>query len=126
MIKYIIQEGLFEYHEIDDKMPDTTLNMITGKNLMEVYYWMVPVFRCNMGHSIEDDILFCRINYKDKTGIFTQYYRDAKRRSGTRSPDEVFAGNAIFNFCKAFDVQYDEISNYLKGRRSKDCVKSKI
>lgn len=125
MIKYIIQRDLFDYRESENAGQDSAINMITGRHLMEVYYWAVPVFRCNMGHSIEDDVLFCRIAYGDNTAIITQEYRDAKRISGNWLPDEVFASHAVFNFCKAFNIKHAELSKHLKGRRERDGVSSR-
>jgi hypothetical protein len=101
------------------------ISLMTGKHLMEVYYWKFPVFRCNMGVCIDDDVLFCRIKYKNNVGIVTASYRDVARHSGSWHPSEVFAGDALFNFCKAFGVPYEEVNKEYGGRREKDSLSSK-
>ena len=79
MIRVIQQSDIFAYSQYEAECePEAALNMMTGRNLMEVYYHSVPVFRCNMGHSIEDDVFFCRINFKGNTAfiyIFTERKR---------------------------------------------------
>lgn len=125
MIKRIIQKDLFEFTEVENQSHDSALNMITGHFLMEVYYWAIPVFRCNMGLSIEDDHFFCRIKYKDSIAIISQAYSDVKRRCGKWQPDEVFATHAIYNFCQAFNVPYAELHAHLESRRTVDSLTSK-
>ncbi|HAZ2983784.1 TPA: hypothetical protein J0587_004605 [Salmonella enterica subsp. enterica serovar Kentucky] len=121
MIKVIQQNDIFSYSEIDaTQEPESILNMMTGRNLMEVYYHSVPVFRCNMGHSIEDDVFFCRINYKGNTAFISQPYRDVAKKCSKWTPDEHFAGNAVANFCDAFGVDREELKRHLDARRSRD------
>lgn len=121
MIRLIQQTDIFSYTQSEVAMePDSVLNMMTGRNLMEVYYHSVPVFRCNMGHSIEDDVFFCRINYKGNTAFISQPYRDVVKKCGKWKPDEHFAGNAVANFCDAFGADREELKRYLDARRSRD------
>ena len=125
--KFIIMKGLFDYFESEDTEGGhhNAISLMTGKHLMEVYYWKFPVFRCNMGVCIDDDVLFCRIKYKNNVGIVTASYRDVARHSGSWHPSEVFAGDALFNFCKAFGVPYEEVNKEYGGRREKDSLSSK-
>lgn len=64
--KFIVMKGLFDYFESEEPEGGhhNAISLMTGKHLMEVYYWKFPVFRCNMGVCIDDDVLFCRIKYK--------------------------------------------------------------
>lgn len=125
--KFIVMKGLFDYFESEDSEGGhhNAISLMTGKHLMEVYYWKFPVFRCNMGVCIDDDVLFCRIKYKNNIGIVTAAYRDVARKSGNWHPSEVFAGDALFNFCKAFGVLYEDVSKEYSGRREKDSLSSK-
>lgn len=125
--KFIVMKGLFDYFEFEDPEGGhhNAISLMTGKHLMEVYYWKFPVFRCNMGVCIDDDVLFCRIKYKNNVGIVTASYRDVARHSGSWHPSEVFAGDALFNFCKAFGVPYEEVNKEYGGRREKDSLSSK-
>ena len=125
--KFIVMKGLFDYFESEEPEGGhhNAISLMTGKHLMEVYYWKFPVFRCNMGVSIDDDVLFCRIKYKNNVGIVTASYRDVARHSGSWHPSEVFAGDALFNFCKAFGVPYEEVNKEYGGRREKDSLSSK-
>ena len=76
MIRVIQQSDIFAYSQYEAECePEAALNMMTGRNLMEVYYHSVPVFRCNMGHSIEDDVFFCRINFKGNTAFVSAKVR---------------------------------------------------
>lgn len=121
MIRLIQQNDIFRYTQSEvSTEPDSVINMMTGRNLMEVYYHSVPVFRCNMGHSKEDDVFFCRINYKGNTAFISQPYRDVVKKCGKWTPDEHFAGNAVANFCDAFGVDREELKRYLDARRRKD------
>lgn len=125
MIKVIQQNDIFSYTSSDtESETESILNMITGRNLMEVYYHSVPVFRCNMGHCIDDDVFFCRINYKGNTAFISQPYRDVVKKCGKWTPDEHFAGNAVSNFCDVFGVDREELKRYLDARRSKDSAVS--
>ena len=125
--KFIVMKGLFDYFESEEPEGGhhNAISLMTGKHLMEVYYWKFPVFRCNMGICIDDDVLFCRIKYKNNVGIVTALYRDVARHSGSWHPSEVFAGDALFNFCKAFGVPYEEVNKEYGGRREKDSLSSK-
>lgn len=125
--KFLVMKGLFDYFESEDPEGGhhNAISLMTGKHLMEVYYWKFPVFRCNMGVCIDDDVLFCRIKYKNNIGIVTAAYRDVARKSGNWHPSEVFAGDALFNFCKAFGVLYEDVSKEYSGRREKDSLSSK-
>ena len=82
--KFIVMKGLFDYFESGDPEGGhhNAISLMTGKHLMEVYYWKFPVFRCNMGVCIDDDVLFCRIKYKNNIGIVTAAYRDVAKKSG--------------------------------------------
>ena len=121
MIRLIQQSDIFSYTQSEVATePDSVLNMMTGRNLMEVYYHSVPVFRCNMGHSKEDDVFFCRINYKGNTAFISQPYRDVVKKCGKWAPDEHFAGNAVANFCDVFGIDREELKSYLDARRRKD------
>lgn len=123
MIKVIQQNDIFSYTSSDTgSETESILNMITGRNLMEVYYHSVPVFRCNMGHCIDDDVFFCRINYKGNTAFISQPYRDVVKKCGKWTPDEHFAGNAVANFCDAFGIDREELKRYLDARRRTDSV----
>ena len=125
--KFIVMKGLFDYFESEEPEGGhhNAISLMTGKHLMEVYYWKFPVFRCNMGVCIDDDVLFCRIKYKNNVGIVTASYRDVARHSGSWHPSEVFAGDALFDFCKAFGVPYEEVNKEYGGRREKDSLSSK-
>lgn len=125
--KFLVMKGLFDYFESEDPEGGhhNAISLMTGKHLMEVYYWKFPVFRCNMGVCIDDDVLFCRIKYKNNVGIVTASYRDVARHSGSWHASEVFAGDALFNFCKAFGVPYEEVNKEYGGRREKDSLSSK-
>lgn len=125
--KFIVMKGLFDYFESEEPEGGhhNAISLMTGKHLMEVYYWKFPVFRCNMGICIDDDVLFCRIKYKNNVGIVTASYRGVARHSGSWHPSEVFAGDALFNFCKAFGVPYEEVNKEYGGRREKDSLSSK-
>ncbi len=56
--KFIVMKGLFDYFESEDPEGGhhNAISLMTGKHLMEVYYWKFPVFRCNMGLCIDDDV----------------------------------------------------------------------
>lgn len=124
MIRLIQQSDIFAYTETDvEAEPESSLNMMTGKNLMEVYYQSIPVFRCNMGHSIEDDVLFSRIHYRGCTAIISQTFREVSRKCGRWQPAEYFAGNAVANFCRSFSIDPDEFKTYLASRRKNDSAK---
>lgn len=124
MIRLIQQSDIFAYTETDvEAEPESSLNMMTGKNLMEVYYQSIPVFRCNMGHSIEDDVLFSRVHYRGCTAIISQTFREVSRKCGRWQPAEYFAGNAVANFCRSFSIDPDEFKAYLASRRKNDSAK---
>lgn len=123
MIKIVQQSDIFSYTSSDaENEPESILNMITGRNMMEVYYHSVPVFRCNMGHCIDDDVFFCRISYKGNTAFLSQPYREVARKCGKWTPDEHFAGNAVANFCHLFGTDREELKRYLDARRRTDSV----
>lgn len=128
MIKHIQQTESHQYNVINesDSEIDTCLNLMNGRHLMEVYYHTIPVFRCNMGANIEDDMLATRISYKGMVAYVQQSWRSAHKHCCGFPVPETFASHALINFCHAFELDHHSVEKEIReGRRDKDSRKTK-
>ncbi|UCS82868.1 hypothetical protein vBYenSP400_78 [Yersinia phage vB_YenS_P400] len=125
MIKHIQQQDMFKYKVIRESENDSgsPVNMITGQLLMEVYYHVVPVFRCNMGYCKDDDVLVSRIKHGDNIAYIMQPWESAKKVAFHWEAPEVFASHALMNFCKEFGLNHSDVYEEMKTkRREKDSI----
>lgn len=128
MIKHIQQVEAHKYSIIGEfeNEVDGYLNLITGKHLMEVYFHVVPVFRCNMGAQLEDDMLLSRISHKGMTAYIQQSWLSCSKHCYGFPVPETFASHAMVNFCDIFKLDYHSIEKEMReGRRDKDAIHTK-